>query len=355
MIDLKSEKAITLAVLISTVIVLLILATVAIYSVKSSKNVAPYNKMVADIELLHDKILDYYSKNGVIPKKNETETLIDGKQYYEIDLQRLENITLNYGLKNDSNDDVYLIDNELNIYYKEGVELDGQIYHVKNNTQDDNEDNDTSWIILDFAKKGLIDNERTISDETLNKLNNLSKRFTSYNANGQTYNLTKKEVLDFLTVFYDENDEEYIVYRYGPIFWSTHVYGEGEESYNRRAAIFNYLNEQEEITGMLGGDINENGKIDMPDVKYLEYYCSGIYEGYSSIPKQEEYDDNFRWAYLAIVGDADNSYYADASDLATIEYYLTNYFDSIYIEDMIAKYYIESDDGYWLEEELMQY
>ena len=75
MIDLKSEKAITLAVLISTVIVLLILATVAIYSVKSSKNVAPYNKMVADIELLHDKILDYYSKNGVIPKKNETETL----------------------------------------------------------------------------------------------------------------------------------------------------------------------------------------------------------------------------------------------------------------------------------------
>ena len=355
MVDFKSEKAVTLAVLITTVIILLIVSSIAIYSVKSSKNVAPYNKMVADVELLHDKILDYYNKNGVIPKKDETQVLIDNVTYYEIDLEKLENITLNYGLKKNSSDDVYLVDNKLNIYYKEGVELDGQIYHVKINTQVAEESNDTNWILIYFANNGLLEDGKDISDETLNKINSLARGFTSYNANGQTYNLSKEDVLSFLIVFYDLNDQEIILYRYDPIFWSTHTYGEGEESFNRRAAIINYLNDQEEITGMLRGDLDGNAKLGNNDYTYMQSFNAYAYEWESAIPKQDEYDDDFKYYYFSILGDMNNDGSTDVSDLTVLNYYINNIITDSIFEEMTAKYYIESDDTYWMEEGLLYY
>ena len=71
--------------------------------------------MVSDIKLLKDKILVYYNKYAEIPK-TDREITIDGTLYYEIDLSKIEGLTLNYGneygetiiLSNSS--DVYVAD-----------------------------------------------------------------------------------------------------------------------------------------------------------------------------------------------------------------------------------------------------
>lgn len=59
-------------------------------------------------------------------------------EYYEIDLSKLENITLNYGseynqasnLTKDS--DVYVVNDNLKVYYLKGIEKGGTIYHEIN-------------------------------------------------------------------------------------------------------------------------------------------------------------------------------------------------------------------------------
>ena len=136
MINIKEKNGITLISLVVTIVVLLILGGTAIYNYNLSNQVSVYNKLVADIKLLEDKTVIYYNKYGDIPKTDRN-IHIGGVEYYEIDLSKLSNITLNYGkdykgsdnLSNSS--DVYLINSNLNIYYLKGIEKDGEIYHVK--------------------------------------------------------------------------------------------------------------------------------------------------------------------------------------------------------------------------------
>ena len=125
----KTKKGITLVALIITIILLLILSTTAITSMNNSNDVGPYNKMVADITLLEDKILIYYNKNGEIPVISNTEEQIKGTSYFKIDLNKLENITLNFGTEAE-NDDYYLVNNNLEVYYKKGIEKTGKIYYT---------------------------------------------------------------------------------------------------------------------------------------------------------------------------------------------------------------------------------
>lgn len=129
MINMKSQKGITMVSLVITIIILLILSGTAIYNMNLSNGAARYNNMVADITLLEDKILVYYNKYGETPK---LENGITRDSYYEIDLSKLENITLNYGTKyNGDNNDVYLVNDNLEVYYLKGVEKAGEIYHEK--------------------------------------------------------------------------------------------------------------------------------------------------------------------------------------------------------------------------------
>lgn len=130
MIKIKNQKGITIVSLVMTVIILTILSTIAISTVKSSNNVGPYNKMIADINLLEDKLLIYYNKNGEIPVKENTEETINDTIYMQIDISKLENITLNYGTTNEDGD-YYLINNSLKVYYKKGMEKSGETYHTK--------------------------------------------------------------------------------------------------------------------------------------------------------------------------------------------------------------------------------
>ena len=130
MVTIKTKKGITIISLVLTIIIISILATVAIYSNKSSKSIAPYNKMLADITVLEDKILVYYNKNHEIPITGN-EILIEGESYYKIDLTKLDNLTLNYGI-GEENDDYYLVNNNLEVYYLEGIEKLGKRFHTSN-------------------------------------------------------------------------------------------------------------------------------------------------------------------------------------------------------------------------------
>ena len=136
---IKNQKGITIVSLIITVIILTILATITVTSIKASGNIGPYNKMVADITLLEDKLLVFYNKNGYIPIIDDTEETINGIKYNKIDLSKLSNITLNFGFSNET-DDYYLVNNGLKVYYKKGIEKSGVLQHkisdhedVKNN------------------------------------------------------------------------------------------------------------------------------------------------------------------------------------------------------------------------------
>ena len=128
---LKSKKGITLVALIITVIVLVILTSTIIRSVNVSNKVTEYNNMIADIKLLEDQILIYFNKYGELPITSVEKQIYD-ETYYEIDLSKLKNITLNYGNKYEGDEtDVYLVNDNLTVYYLKGIESEGEIYHVK--------------------------------------------------------------------------------------------------------------------------------------------------------------------------------------------------------------------------------
>ncbi len=134
MINIKTNKGITIITLVITVIILLILSGTIIYNTSTYNGTGNYNYMVSDIKILKDKSLIYFNQYGQIPTTDRAIT-IDGQEYKELDLNKLGSLTLNYGhefgekeeLTNTS--DVYVIDDTLNIYYIDGVEMDGAIYH----------------------------------------------------------------------------------------------------------------------------------------------------------------------------------------------------------------------------------
>jgi len=136
MIKIKSNKGITIVSLIITVVLIIILSGATISNIDLSNQTEKYNNMVTDIKLINDEILVYYNRYGEIPKTSRT-IKIDEVTYYEIDLSKLEEITLNYGdeygqtttLKSSS--DIYAVDENLNVYYIKGVKKSGETYHMK--------------------------------------------------------------------------------------------------------------------------------------------------------------------------------------------------------------------------------
>ena len=134
---IKNQKGITLASLVATIVIILIISTTVILNLNTGEDAKNYRKMCADIESLKDQTLIYYKNFGVAPKG---ETLIDASDipeasgetgnFYNIDLGQFSNLTLNFGTGED--DDMYIInENSLNIYYLRGIELDGELVHTK--------------------------------------------------------------------------------------------------------------------------------------------------------------------------------------------------------------------------------
>ncbi|MCI8616875.1 MAG: SUMF1/EgtB/PvdO family nonheme iron enzyme [Clostridia bacterium] len=141
---IKQEKGITMIALVITVMVLLILVNVLVYNAQDTIQIQVLNDLYSDIELLRDKVSEYYNEYGSIPAEIEytnIKQLKDAKilsdindtgKFYVIDLEAMKGISLNYGkeyenVKNDKTNannytDVYIINKDShNIFYAQGV------------------------------------------------------------------------------------------------------------------------------------------------------------------------------------------------------------------------------------------
>lgn len=147
-VNIKSNKGITIITLIMAIIIMLVISSTLIYNVNNGAKVRALNNMYSDIQLLKDRIDLYYSSNGTLPILQTQYTNIDNikeinsndnDKYYVIDLEMLENITLNYGkayneFKSNSSIntlDVYIVNEQShNIYYAKGVIVDNKTYYT---------------------------------------------------------------------------------------------------------------------------------------------------------------------------------------------------------------------------------
>lgn len=131
MIKIKGNKGITLVSLVVAIIILLILSGITIRNFRLSNEKSYYNKMISDINQLNDKIVVYYNKYEEIPIVKNSNQIIEDKVYYKIDLTQLQNLTLNYGTEKDGDNlDIYLVNDNLEIYYLKGVENLKTIHHT---------------------------------------------------------------------------------------------------------------------------------------------------------------------------------------------------------------------------------
>ena len=145
---LRQEKGITMMALVVTIIILLILTSVLVFNTQDSVYIKRLNNLYSDIELLRSKTDEYYNEYGQIPAKikytnigtlkNVLSTKNDTGDFYVIDLEAMEGITLNYGKdyenvknlpKNEETNannytDLYIInENSHNIFFVRGIEV----------------------------------------------------------------------------------------------------------------------------------------------------------------------------------------------------------------------------------------
>ena len=136
----KNQNGITLVMVLVTIAVIAILVGVTITNFDTGTDIRNYNYMVADIQLLKDKILIYYNNTGTIPTTGSiisASNIIgiqassrDNNNYYLIDLNELSNITLNFGGGNLTDNDVYIINEQSHeVYYLKGIVYEGQTYY----------------------------------------------------------------------------------------------------------------------------------------------------------------------------------------------------------------------------------
>lgn len=160
----NNKKGITLVSLSVVIVVILILTSVLIYNVRDSLGTSNLRAMRNDIENLRDKINEYYAANGSIPVKlkyTNTEKInvirsaglisdeIDTGDFYIIDLDAIENITLNYGedfkqitpIMTDQEasqfTDLYIVnETSQNVFYVAGIKLDNEWFYTDYNADE---------------------------------------------------------------------------------------------------------------------------------------------------------------------------------------------------------------------------
>ena len=141
---IKQEKGVTMVALVVTVIILLIITNILIYNAKDNIHINALTNLYNDIELLEEKVSEYYNEYGKIPAEikytntNQLSSVLsvnnDTGDFYVIDLEAMQGITLNYGkdyekIKKDAENcnnytDVYIInENSHNIFYVQGISI----------------------------------------------------------------------------------------------------------------------------------------------------------------------------------------------------------------------------------------
>ncbi len=166
---LKEEKGITLISLALTIILLLIITSVVIYNSTNYVTMKKLNDLYIDIEAISSKVDEYYLKYGELPilckyvNKEKLKELInniekdrevskkgdlnpdDGEEeYYVIDLEKLDGLSLTYGyddeyknIRNNKHiteskveDKIFIINSVTHqIYFPHGIFVDGYMYY----------------------------------------------------------------------------------------------------------------------------------------------------------------------------------------------------------------------------------
>lgn len=154
------RSGITMLTLIVTIMLMIIITGMISVRSHTSLQLSNLTRLQNDIEALNDRVAVYcVEHNGALPKmegdsykiskttlkskfdelkkklKAESDDLNknDNDNYYTIDIDLLENLTLNYGegYKSSTSDDRYIINEKTHqIYYIQGIAYDGILYHT---------------------------------------------------------------------------------------------------------------------------------------------------------------------------------------------------------------------------------
>ena len=143
----KKNKGITLISLTITVVILLLITGILVYNAKDSIYIKQYRNLSNDIQNLRDKVSAFYNEYGNIPAKTKYTTLSEEikkvfnneelqniEEFYVLDLQEMEGISLNYGrdyekVKNNPEEannykDLYIINKITHgIFYVQGISV----------------------------------------------------------------------------------------------------------------------------------------------------------------------------------------------------------------------------------------
>lgn len=140
--NLKSENGITIITLVITIIVMGLISF-GIYAnmndISETTKIMNFNN---DLSKLKEKTIIYYAQNNKLPIVGSEKTSLnigstnpdDGDKYYEINIDsdglNIYN-DLNYGKKQASDDDIYIINEKSHtIYYLKGIYYDGSIHYT---------------------------------------------------------------------------------------------------------------------------------------------------------------------------------------------------------------------------------
>ena len=252
---IKSNKGVTLIVLTIMVVVLLIITGMLIYGSKSQIRTKKLNELYDDIEILNSKVSEYYLKNGSIPLVDENTPYItntsevkdfenllkanganeisfnvnDDENYYVLDINKLDNLTLNYGqdVQNWKTDhsyaryqDIYII-NKIShqIYFPHGIRVGDELYYTRNVdevkvspkifqqientninlsvTSDDGKNlltEETSYFVMEDSTKSLnanVELQFTNTEETNYQINSIYYGWSTEKNNNANVSFTK--------------------------------------------------------------------------------------------------------------------------------------------------------------------
>jgi len=137
---IKEQKGVTLAILIMTIVVMLILAGTVAISLTGFGSIKSLKDLANDLEQVRERVEIYYEKNKSLPVTIEiTEDIPallgssrsenDGEKYFRINLNKFDNMRVIYGLGKTPNDYFIINEKSHNVYYYAGIESDGKIYY----------------------------------------------------------------------------------------------------------------------------------------------------------------------------------------------------------------------------------
>lgn len=120
----KRKKSIIVVFFISIILIFRIIFSL----VQNGIELSILNNVYKDIDIIEQRIAIYYLNNGNLPTKdkninfNNSINPNDNNNFYEIDLEKLENLSINYGRKIYGEEDIYIINDQSHtIYYLKGV------------------------------------------------------------------------------------------------------------------------------------------------------------------------------------------------------------------------------------------